>query len=168
MSITKGKRYYTYELIDPRCGSVFYVGKGQNKRISEHVRQVRSGRLTANADKCSRINSILQDGCQVIERIHTRFTSEYDAYEHERRLISYHGFDNLTNAVDENGVQHRAVRESEWYPRVDDYLTEIEFLNALLDFVSEMTPKTECREIWESCIGGIKNEITKIELGGTL
>ena len=29
-------RFYVYELIDPRDGKVFYIGKGQGRRIYGH------------------------------------------------------------------------------------------------------------------------------------
>ena len=36
-------KYYVYELIDPRNGEVFYVGKGSGKRAYKHERAVMNG-----------------------------------------------------------------------------------------------------------------------------
>ena len=39
-------KHYVYRLIDPRSGETFYVGRGQNDRVFNHVR--RAARLTPN------------------------------------------------------------------------------------------------------------------------
>ena len=35
--------YYVYRLIDPRNGETFYVGKGKNNRVFDHVAWAKKG-----------------------------------------------------------------------------------------------------------------------------
>ena len=35
--VCKALAYYVYRLIDPRNGETFYVGKGKDNRVFEHV-----------------------------------------------------------------------------------------------------------------------------------
>ena len=37
--VCKELDYYVYRLIDPRNGETFYVGKGKDNRVFEHVKQ---------------------------------------------------------------------------------------------------------------------------------
>ena len=86
--------FYTYELVDPRSGNVFYVGKGCRDRRYAHERDARKGKSGA---KCDRIREIIQEGHRVVVRIVERFEDEKAAYAAERELIAAHGADNLTN-----------------------------------------------------------------------
>lgn len=79
-------KFYVYNLIDPRNGEVFYVGKGAGHRVKQHVRDAVSGRVT-NRHKHRRIMEILDDGDTVIERIVADFDTERDAYKFERTRI---------------------------------------------------------------------------------
>jgi hypothetical protein len=89
--------FYVYELVDPRDGSVFYVGKGKGRRISHHVRTARRG-IVDNAEKFKRIEAIHEASLIVEERIISRHVSESDAYAAEReRIAELRG--SLTNIV---------------------------------------------------------------------
>jgi hypothetical protein len=89
--------FYVYELVDPRDGSVFYVGKGKGRRISHHVRTARRG-IVDNAEKFKRIQAIHDAGLTVGERIISRHVKEGDAYAAERdRITELRG--ELTNIV---------------------------------------------------------------------
>lgn len=88
--------FYVYTLTDPRCGSVFYVGKGKGKRHAAHVAEWKRG-IVSNPDKYSRIAEIVLAGFQVQERVVSEFDSEQKAFDAERALIAEIGLDNLTN-----------------------------------------------------------------------
>lgn len=89
-------RFYVYELVDPRDGAVFYVGKGQGKRVRQHVRDAARGRI-GNSAKHARIAAILAAGAKPQELIVATFDDEDDALEHEADLIQRYGLENLTN-----------------------------------------------------------------------
>ena len=88
------KRFYVYELIDPRDGAIFYVGKGCRNRIDDHEKEARSGWLSA---KCDMIRDIESDGVRVIKHRVASFADEGAAYAFEATLIDEYGLDNLTN-----------------------------------------------------------------------
>lgn len=88
--------YYVYHLIDPRCGSVFYVGKGKRDRIDAHEREARAG---IEHPKCSLIREIWQDGHQVTKvRVRT-FADEQEAFNFEAAEVARIGLEKLTNLV---------------------------------------------------------------------
>jgi len=88
--------FYTYELVDPRDQSVFYVGKGKNDRLRAHEKEARAGR---RGPKCRRIREIIAAGHVPTARIVERFADERAAYEAERALIEAHGAESLTNIM---------------------------------------------------------------------
>lgn len=83
--------YYVYQLVDPRSGVTFYVGKGKGKRASYHTRTVKNGRSTDNPHKDAVIRSILTEGFEPSIIFHTERMSEGDAYDLEARLIAEYG-----------------------------------------------------------------------------
>jgi hypothetical protein len=86
--------YFVYELIDPRCGSVFYVGKGKGRRPYQHRVDAIRG---VPGRKCERIRAILASEAEPVVRIVKRFTDEHEAYAEEVFHIASIGIDNLTN-----------------------------------------------------------------------
>lgn len=92
--------YYVYELRDPRCGSVFYVGKGKGSRIDQHEREAQAGRQSR---KCQRIRDIEAAGNRVVKRV-KHFTDEQDALDFEAEHIASFGLANLTNVVPGGGT----------------------------------------------------------------
>lgn len=88
--------FYVYELVDPRDGAVFYVGKGKGRRISQHVIDAKAARLR-NPFKDERIREIIQSGHSVIERKVEIGLTEDEAFAAERRQIASYGIDALTN-----------------------------------------------------------------------
>lgn len=87
-------KYYVYELIDPRDGQPFYVGKGQRYRYLAHVKEAVSGKT---GQKCDRIRDILNSGETVKHSIVKWFVDEQDAYDYEVERIFELGIENLTN-----------------------------------------------------------------------
>jgi len=89
---------YVYRLIDPRDGQTFYVGKGKDNRVFEHVKCALNGEGDKNLDKVSRIIDIKNAGLDVLHVIHRhKIKDEKTAYEIEAALID--AYPGLTNAV---------------------------------------------------------------------
>lgn len=89
---------YVYHLVDPRSGTVFYIGKGRAMRINAHDREARLGVITR---KCVRIREIWAAGLQVEKRVVALFALHMTrtTKEHELRLIHEFGYENLTNGA---------------------------------------------------------------------
>ena len=94
------KEYYVYNLIDPRNGSVFYVGKGTGNRANQHQQCViRNREKYSRTEKEKLICEILDSGLSVKVVITDRFSNERDAIYEEELQIMHFGIDNLTNKV---------------------------------------------------------------------
>lgn len=87
-------KYYTYQLIDPRNGKPFYVGKGKGARLRAHLKE------KGKSKKHQRIQEIKEAGLEVVCEIIKHFVSEDAAYNHEKSLIKKIGRHNLTNLTD--------------------------------------------------------------------
>lgn len=87
MAGTYPKGFYVYQLVDPRTGLPFYVGKGQRDRAWQHQRDVEAGRPGKNERKVQRIREILQSGADVEVTIVAQYELESDALDHEYRLV---------------------------------------------------------------------------------
>lgn len=92
--------FYVYTWTDPRCGSVFYVGKGTKSRAWAHLAYTISGR-GANATKISRVQDIVAARMSPSIAIVAEYEYEGDAYEHERDLIA--STSGLTNVLAGHG-----------------------------------------------------------------
>ena len=92
--------YYVYELIDPRDGKVFYVGKGCRGRIDQHEQEARKGRQSR---KCDVIRAIEGCGLKVNKNRVSHHRNEQDAYDAEAELVEMYGLENLTNLVPGGG-----------------------------------------------------------------
>lgn len=79
--------FYVYQLVDPRNGLPFYVGKGQGRRAWEHQRAVQSGKSGGNARKAAKIQEILKSGQDVEVLIVAVYDTEVEALDHEFRLV---------------------------------------------------------------------------------
>ena len=86
---------YVYALVDPRDNAVFYIGKGNGRRMYQHERDVRRGK-SQNAAKSGRIADILAAGLRVVCRVLAVFTTDAEAFKAERAFIAAHA--GLTNA----------------------------------------------------------------------
>lgn len=92
--------FYVYELIDPRDGKVFYVGKGCRDRIDQHEGEARKGRQSR---KCDVIRAIEATGLTLTKRKVKNYSNEQDAYDAEADLVEFYGLVNLTNVVPGGG-----------------------------------------------------------------
>lgn len=79
--------FYVYQLVDPRNGLPFYVGKGQGDRAWQHERQVKAGKPGGNARKVAKIENILRVGLSVGVEVVAEYDLESDALDHEYRLV---------------------------------------------------------------------------------
>lgn len=103
------RRFYVYELIDPRDGAVFYVGKGCGARVDEHEREARRG---VDHPKNDRIRDIWAAGRQVEKRIVQTFGTEAAAFRRERKLIAQYGQDALCNIHSGGPIQFAPKSEA--------------------------------------------------------
>jgi hypothetical protein len=108
-------RYYVYTLSGPD-GVVFYVGKGQGRRMFEHEKEARRGH---RCHKCYKIRKIWRAGGEVKRAIVFTTPIEAAAYNYEAELIGHIGLKNLTNAA-----PGMIVVEPRIYPRPDKPLDE--------------------------------------------
>lgn len=90
--------YYVYRLVDPRSGRTFYVGKGKGKRARDHAAMVKNGHESGNSLKDAIIADILRAGLQPFVIIESFFTTEAEAFAHEKRLICALR-DTISNAI---------------------------------------------------------------------
>ena len=100
---------YVYKLIDPRDGKVFYIGKGRNNRVFDHVydtakymREIEEENLDEESqvdvvsEKINTIMEIKNAGLDVIYVIHRHGLSDEEAILVESVLIDdYNGLTNL-------------------------------------------------------------------------
>ena len=101
-------QYYVYRLIDPRNGETFYIGKGKNNRVFEHVRgDINSDSLS---EKMARIRSINIAGLEVAHVIHRHGLSEKSAFEVEAALID--AYPGITNVMDGHGSEEFGAMHS--------------------------------------------------------
>lgn len=88
--------YYVYQMIDPRDGLPFYVGKGKGSRINQHEAEARKGQHNA---KCDRIRSIWSEGLQVRKAKVSEHECENEALQAEFEAIARIGLGALTNVL---------------------------------------------------------------------
>ena len=105
--------YYVYCLINPTSGKPFYVGKGKDNRVFEHVRMVLSS--PNKNDKFEEIKSIKDQGLNVDHRIVKHGLSEEEAFKIESCLIDFLVFFEigLTNQVLGHDAQNFGIMTTE-------------------------------------------------------
>lgn len=81
-------RYYVYALVDPRDGTIFYVGKGKGDRVFQHAAAARAvdGEKPGEL-KLNRIREIHQGGDAVVVEIIRHGLDEDEAFEVEAAVI---------------------------------------------------------------------------------
>jgi hypothetical protein len=93
------RRFYVYSLIDPRNGSVFYIGKGKGKRTADHLRDVIKG-IHYNPKLSNKIKKIIKKG--LVYDVEIMFSSDDPAecFRKEMEWIAFYGRASLTNLTD--------------------------------------------------------------------
>jgi hypothetical protein len=126
-------RWYVYELIDPRDGSVFYVGKGKDNRISSHEKEALIG---FPSKKCNKIRNIWECGHQIVKEKVALFWCEEAAYDHETDRIEFYGLENLTNVMPgSRGAWTKRLEErKQRINKIDEEKLERKFFIACLGF----------------------------------
>jgi hypothetical protein len=119
-TITPLLPHYVYVLADPADQSVFYVGKGQGKRVSHHWSEARRDAGTDTA-KLARLRDLIARELAPLELIIGRYETEDEAFAVEATLIKWvYGFENLTNAVHGHGQERiRALGNFEAVANID-------------------------------------------------
>jgi hypothetical protein len=89
-------KFYVYRLVDPRSNRTFYVGKGQDNRVFQHIRE----EIEANDEdlmslKLETIKDIKNNGANVEFIIHRHGMDEVTAFNVEAALID--AYDDLAN-----------------------------------------------------------------------
>jgi hypothetical protein len=106
-TICKRLGYYVYRLIDPRDGSTFYVGRGQNNRVFEHAAGKSAPSEGIENLKLKTIREIKDAGLEVQHVIHRHGMDEKCVREVEAALIdAFPGLTNITQSEGECGVMH--------------------------------------------------------------
>jgi hypothetical protein len=91
--------YYIYEYIDPRTNLPFYIGKGKDTRMYDHVRSEQAKR--ENPDKAKVIQDIIDAGLfPIMREIESNIPIEIDAYTREDYYIRLYG----RRGIDPNGI----------------------------------------------------------------
>ncbi len=93
--------HYVYALVDPRDGTIFYVGKANaNNRAFDHLHAASSEHAMSK-----RIFEIREDGMEPqIDILRYGLSTEDVCFEVEAAIIDALGLENLTNAVRGHGV----------------------------------------------------------------
>ena len=108
--------YYVYRLIDPRNGETFYVGKGKDDRVFQHIWEEIDENQDSNDLRLRRIREIKGSGLKVIHIIHRHGMDERTALEVESALID--AFPGITNVNQGIGSEQRGVKSTEEIQRL--------------------------------------------------
>ncbi len=100
---------YVYQLIDPRNGETFYVGKGRGNRVFAHIHDEQSLDGDDLSNKLKRIREIRLAGFEVAHVVHWHGMDESTAFEVEAALMdAYPGLANIAGGTGSNeyGAMH--------------------------------------------------------------
>lgn len=96
-----------YRLVDPRTGETFYVGKGKDNRVFDHLRGQLRDDEDFESEKMNQIREIRQAMLEPIAIIHRHGLSEDEAFHVEATLIdAYPGLTNVQSGHGDTGVRH--------------------------------------------------------------
>jgi hypothetical protein len=94
------KKYYTYELIDPRNDKVFYVGKGKHKRMYYHYSTVKNGNNLYNGKLNNKLKKLIKENLKPIYKKVFETDIEQEAFNKEIELIKFYGRETLCNLTE--------------------------------------------------------------------
>jgi len=115
---TKQLGYYVYMLIDPKDNTPFYVGKGTNNRVFDHVKFAIDNPHIVS-DKCDKIREIGAENVKHVILTHG-LASEIDAYKVEALAIDLLNFSglSLTNEVSGHHVSESGIMTTDEIERL--------------------------------------------------
>lgn len=104
IEVCKEIKNYVYRLIDPRNGETFYVGRGKDNRVFEHIKCALNDQNQDELDlKYQKIREINKIGLSVIHVIHRHGLDKDMAEIVEASLIdAYPGTTNITGGYGSN------------------------------------------------------------------
>lgn len=107
------KIFYTYELIDPRNNEIFYIGKGQNKRMFSHYNKVKNNKHFTNKHLFCKIKQLINEGLKPIYNKILESENEIDCLKKEEERIKEIGLENLCNLTygGESGIPSLQIRK---------------------------------------------------------
>jgi integrase len=109
MSTVAQLLFYVYTLARPD-GEIFYVGKGNRKRIYKHAEEARKG---CGCRKCQVIRDIWKNGGDLQRSILFTTNDEQAALDYERGLIARFGRANLCNVLRGGGAGNHSEEHRE-------------------------------------------------------
>lgn len=115
--------FYVYGLIDPRNGKYFYIGKGQNNRIFEHIKGIKD--KDEVDEKIKTIMQIRNEGLEVLHLILRHgLKDDKEALNIESTLIDFIGLSNLDNKVgginQDKGINNALTLQKRYSTKVFD------------------------------------------------
>jgi hypothetical protein len=113
-------RFYVYTLIGPD-GAVFYVGKGQGKRMYQHRGEAKNGH---SCHKCNKIRKLWREGADYTELVVFQTDDEQEAFTKEIELIaSTPNLCNVTTGGEGGSVRPevRQERGARWQVAISQY-----------------------------------------------
>lgn len=159
--------YYVYDLIDPRNGNPFYVGKGKGNRVAQHENDAKRGEIS---EKCDRIRDIWAAGHKVERRIVQHFVWEKEAYAFEEKRISEIGLSNLTNKTSGGGRNVSNHPNALWNNLDDLGKQDVRIIN-MMSSVDDLIKKTmkendKTSGVYQLCKGVIVGFLEVVERRG--
>lgn len=102
-------KYYIYIYKDPRNNKPFYIGKGSNSRVWEHLKETKEN--TDNIFKYRKIQKIRKEKLEPIIKFYKKnIIDENEAYKLETKLIKKYG----RKGIDPGGILTNRTTDS--YP----------------------------------------------------
>ena len=123
-SVKEALGYYVYALVDPRDSKIFYIGKGKDDRVFQHVA------VAIVDDSCDlkldTIRSVKSEGKEVIHYIIRHNLEEKEAYLVESALIDMLTYSKFNH---NNQLTNLIAGHHQW----DEGIKSIEEINSIYD-----------------------------------
>lgn len=147
--VRKPDGFYVYFLVDPRCGTIFYVGKGKGQRAHHHERKARAG-VVDNPRKFDVIQELSLLGASPEVFIFESLLTEEDAYQLEATLIQAFkntGITNISGGIEPSGLAAKR-QAKEFLTRLKPF--DVWMAQASQDQITLVTALHGSPEAWHS------------------